>query len=392
MNMTRPGSATVVLVFSCLTAGLVGCQWLGQLFSLIRPDSPTDDVAIETIVSDAQSPVDLAFTPDGRVFYTEKNTGRIRVIKNGALLEAPFATLSVDHFAERGLLGIAAHPDFATNHFLYVYYSKSTTDGISSGVDSILEHRITRFVADADVATLPEEIVATLPGEGGGVHNGGILRFAPDGTLYVTLGDLTVPDSAQDVNSLAGKMLRYNDDGTIPADNPFGPASPVFALGLRNTFGHGFDAQGRLFGWENGSINNDEVNRIDAGANLGWPQVHGMADGALGNPVGEVLFAAANASYADPLVDKNDGSVGAAGLAINPGDVYGPDLRGQIFYGELRNRRIMRVRLNDDATQVLEQAVFIDDLPSGAHALAFAPDGYLWAATGSAIIRLVPEP
>ncbi len=384
--MKRRLGATCILTATILAAATAGCQLLSGLFD---PPAPQDEVQIETVVADADMPVDLAFAPDNRVFYTEKNTGRIRVIKGGSLLDAPFATLSVDHFGERGLLGIALHPDFAANHWLYVYYSKSTTDGISNSIDTILEHRVVRVVADGDEAATPEELVVTLPGEGGGVHNGGIIRFGPDGKLYVSLGDLTTPESAQDMNSPAGKMLRFNDDGTIPTDNPFGAGSAVYALGLRNTFGHAFDAAGRLIGWENGSLNNDEVNRIDAGANLGWPEVHGVADNALGNPLGEIAFALGNPAYADPLLDKNDGSVGAAGLAVNPGDVYGPQFRDQIFYGELRNKRIMRIRLNDNGTLVEEKAVFAN-LPSGVHSLAFSPDGHLWATTDSAIIRLIP--
>lgn len=341
-------------------------------------------LSIETIVANADAPVDLVFAPDGRVFYTEKNSGRIRVIAIGALLDAPFATILVNNRSERGLLGIVLHPDFASTPWLYVYYSRSSTGSISSGVDQIAEHRIVRFDASQNVATSDEQIIVTLPGAGPGIHNGGSIRFGPDGKLYVSIGDLAVTANSQDMSTPVGKILRYNDDGTIPTDNPFGENSPIFASGVRNTFGLAFDAEGRLFGNENGPGNHDEVNQIVAGANYGWPDVQGLADSPS-----ETAFAASHANYRDPLIDKSDGSVGAAGIAVVPGENYGELQRGAIVYGEYRNQRIMRFMLDEEG-RAADRGVFFAGLPSQPRGMAIAPDGLLWIATQSSIIRLVP--
>ncbi len=355
------------------------------LASSCPPPPPNGGLAlnIETIVANADAPVDLAFATDGRVFYTEKNSGRIRVISGGALLDEPFATLRVNNRSERGLLGIALHPDFANTKWLYVYYSRSSADSISSGADQITEHRVVRFDASQNVAASDEQIIVTLPGAGPGIHNGGSIRFGPDRKLYVSIGDLAVTANSQDMGTPVGKILRYNDDGTIPADNPFGENSPIFAIGVRNTFGLAFDEEGRLFGNENGPGNHDEVNLIVAGANYGWPDVQGFADSPS-----ETAFAASHANYRDPLIDKSDGSVGAAGIAVVTSPNYGEAQGGAIVYGEYRNQRIMRFILDDEG-RAADRGVFFSGLPSQPRGMAVAPDGLLWIATQSSIIRLV---
>lgn len=355
-----------------------------------QPPSSNIEITPETVVSGAEQPVDLAFAPDGRVFYTEKETGRIRIIKNGSLLESPFATLPVNNFSERGLLGIALHPDFATNHFLYVFFSRSTTNAVSGSPPEIDENRVVRFNADDDIPHSEPVTIVSLPAQGPGIHNGGAIRFGPDGNLYIATGDLANDDNAQNLTALPGKILRYGDDGAILAGNPFDADSPVFAMGIRNTFGLAFDASGRLFGNENGSFNHDEINLIESGGNYGWPSVQGEADDALGDPIGETSFASSNANYHDPIVDKSDGSVGAAGIAVIPDETYGAGLTGRILYGEYSNRRIMMIEVDADGHLVGEKSVFIDGLPARIRGMAFAPDGILWLAAENAIIRLLP--
>lgn len=364
-----------------------GCEFLGGTAPL--PGQPAD-LRIETVVANAATPVDLAFAPDGRVFFTEKNSGRIRVIKDGTLLADPFATLPVNNLGERGLLGIALHPDFASNGYIYVYYSRSSTGAVSDGFSDTSENRIVRFTAVGDQADGPEEPIASLPA-GAAFHNGGSIRFGPDGKLYASLGDLGTPDDSQDEQMLNGKILRMNDDGSMPGDNPLAASSFVFAIGLRNPFGLGFDDAGRLYANENGPSNHDEVLLVTAGSNQGWPNVQGLADDAFGDPAGEVTFAAARPAYRDPLVDKSDGSDGAAGLAINPGDVYGAELRGDIFYGHHSPSRVMHLSTDATGTAAVEQSVFATDLPGGVNGMAFDADGVLWVCTTNAIVRLLPD-
>ena len=158
----------------------------------------------------------MAQAPDGRMFVTQQG-GQLRIVKNGALLGTPFVTLAVDPNGERGLLGVALHPDFANNRFVYLYYT-TTQNGT--------HNRISRFTADAanpNVAEAGSEVpIVDLPALSGATnHNGGAMNFGLDGKLYVAVGDNANSAKAPDLNDPFGKMLRFNDDGSIPADNPF---------------------------------------------------------------------------------------------------------------------------------------------------------------------------
>jgi len=223
------------------------------------------------------SPTAMAIAPDGRLFVCEQG-GRLRVIKNGALLPAPFVSISVDSNGERGLLGVAFDPDFASNQFVYVYYTTSTSPA---------HNRVSRFTASGDVAAAGSEVAILeidnlLPGAV--AHNGGALHFGPDGKLYIGVGDNVVTENAQSLSSLKGKLLRINSDGTIPADNPFYSAASgnyraIWALGLRNPFT--FDIQpgtGRVFINDVGSTAFEEINDGIAGANYGWPTCEGKCN------------------------------------------------------------------------------------------------------------------
>jgi glucose/arabinose dehydrogenase len=378
------------VTFLLAACGSSGCQLFARLFPGGLPADTK--VTIETVVSGAAMPVDLAFAPDGRAFYTEKATGQIRVIKNGVLLSQPFASVPVNSASERGLLGIDLHPNFAVNGFVYVYYTRSSTGANTTTSANVLEHRVVRFVANGDVAAGSEVIMMTLPAAGPGNHNGGIIRFGIDGKLYISIGDLGVPANSQSTSVLPGKILRINDDGSIPADNPFGAASSIYAVGLRNVFGLGFDADGRLFAHDNGPGNHDELNLIVAGGNYGWPSVEGRADDGVGDPAGESVFAAATANYHDPLTDKTDGSVGATGVDVARVGAYGGNVTGQVFFGQFGLSRIIRGVRDAAGTSIVEQNVFATNLDGGVNGLRFGPDGTLWVTTDTRVVRLPSTP
>jgi glucose/arabinose dehydrogenase len=223
------------------------------------------------VVAHAAFPTNLAFAPDGRAFFTEKQTGKIRVIDpNGSVLSTPFATLPVDGAAEMGLLGLALHPDFTKEPWVYAYYSDAR-DG---------HNHLVRIRAEGNTGGAPQNLLTLMPTVTG-YHNGGDLAFGADGTLFVAVGEGHVADRAQDPSSLGGKILRLNDDGSVPADNPLGADSPVYAMGIRNSFGLCVARDGTLWETENGPDAWDELNRIEPGANYGWPD-HlgpGVADG-----------------------------------------------------------------------------------------------------------------
>jgi len=217
-------------------------------------------------------PTAMAFAPDGRLFVCEQ-AGTLRVIKDGVLLPAPFVSLTVNSEGERGLLGIAFDPDFASNQYVYVYYTATTPT---------VHNRVSRFTASGDVA-LPGSQVVLLDLEplGASNHNGGAIHFGPDGKLYVAVGENAVPSNAQTLDNRLGKVLRLNADGSIPADNPFvdtaaGDNRAIWALGLRNPFTFAFQPlSGAMFINDVGAGSWEEINQGVAGANYGWPDTEG---------------------------------------------------------------------------------------------------------------------
>ncbi|HET7791833.1 MAG TPA: PQQ-dependent sugar dehydrogenase, partial [Rhizobacter sp.] len=225
-----------------------------------------------------------AFTqaPDGRFFVAEQ-AGSLRVVTpQGTLLPTPFITLPVDPTGERGLIGVALHPNFASNRYLYLHYT-TTENGT--------HNRVSRFTANASnpnvVQTGSELRIADLPALSPAVnHNGGALQFGNDGKLYVAVGDNSDGSKSPDLNDPMGKMLRFNDDGSIPSDNPFctTPATlrcAIWARGLRNPFSFAVrPSDGRMHINDVGSLTWEEINVGAAGANYGWPSTEGPTTAA----------------------------------------------------------------------------------------------------------------
>jgi glucose/arabinose dehydrogenase len=228
----------------------------------------------ETLVaSGLANPTAMQFAPDGRLFVAEQ-AGRLRVIKNGVLLPTPFLTLTVSSSGERGLLGVAFDPNFASNQFVYVYYTATTP---------AIHNRISRFTANGDVAVAGSEVtlldlnnLSTATN-----HNGGALAFGQDGKLYAAVGENANGSHAQSFANLLGKMLRINADGSIPTDNPFfstttGANRAIWALGLRNPFTFAFHpTRATMFINDVGEGTWEEINDGIAGANYGWPTTEG---------------------------------------------------------------------------------------------------------------------
>ncbi|HKV33776.1 MAG TPA: Calx-beta domain-containing protein, partial [Pyrinomonadaceae bacterium] len=254
----------------------------------------------------------IAVHPDGRVFVCQQ-TGQLRVIKNGAVLPTPFLTLTVNSFGERGLLGVAFDPDYATNRFVYVYYTAQTPT---------IHNRVSRFTADAaneDVVVAGSEVaILDLENLGADNHNGGAIHFGPDGKLYIATGENAATSNSQSLANRLGKILRINSDGSIPDDNPTSfpniTGSPtglnraIWAVGLRNPFTFSFQpGTGRMHINDVGQGTWEEVNVGTAGANFGWP----TCEGACGT-----------AGMTNPLYQYS--SAVAAPCAITGGAFYNP--------------------------------------------------------------------
>ncbi len=276
----------VVVAIAVLLAGLIWWNFRAKRAIETLP-------ATEILATGLEIPWSLDFLPDGSIVFSER-PGRIRLIDSGGhLLKEPLLKIEeVAHRGEGGLLGIARHPDFSRNGFIYVYYTYQH--------NAELRNKVVRYTRREGSLTNAMVILDGIPGNS--IHNGGQIRFGQDGLLYITTGDSAQASLAQDVDSLAGKILRLRDDGTIPSDNPF-PGSPVYSFGHRNPQGLAWDEQGRLWAMEHGSSAKDELNLIYPGRNYGWPVVRGdeSAEG-MQKPVlhsGDITFAPSGLAFAN---------------------------------------------------------------------------------------------
>jgi glucose/arabinose dehydrogenase len=316
---------------------LVACFALsGTCFSLRGATLPAGFTEVP-VATGLSSPTAMEIAPDGRLFVCLQ-AGQLRVIKNGALLAAPFLTLTPDSSGERGLLGIAFDPNFQTNNFIYVYYTATTTPR---------HNRVSRFTANGDVAVAGSEVaILDLDNLSSATnHNGGAIHFGPDGKLYVAVGENANGANSQTLTNRLGKMLRINSDGTIPTDNPFfntatGLNRAIWALGLRNPFTFAFQpGTGRLFINDVGQSMWEEINDGIAGSNYGWPNTEGVT---------------ADPAFRSPLFAYGHGSTSTTGCAIAGGAFYNPTTVqfpstyvGKYFFADLCSGWI---RLMDPAT------------------------------------------
>ncbi len=242
------------------------------------------DFQESVVASGLQQPTTMRFSPDGRLFVAEK-AGRLRIIKNGQLLATPFVNLPVNTSSERGLLGIAFDPNFATNRTLYLYYTNN----------SPLKNRVSSFRASVSNPDLVEAGSETVILDdifvSAGNHNGGAIHFGQDGKLYIAVGDNAVSANAQTLTNLLGKILRINSNGTIPSDNPFvgtsGARGEIWALGLRNPYTFAVDpGSSRIYVNDVGQNTWEEVNQLARGANYGWPTCEGVCSATgMTNPI-----------------------------------------------------------------------------------------------------------
>lgn len=300
------------LILAVLAA--VACCWVPA------PATALADYSVETFIHGLEVPWALDFAPDGRIFVTER-PGRIRVIERGKLRAEPWMVLDVASVSEAGLLGLAVDPRFSVNRFIYVAYTYRT------GVFG-LRNRLVRLREDAKTGGGVLDRVLIDDVAGAGNHDGGRVKFGPDGKLYWTMGDAQSPSLAQQLSSLNGKILRLNADGSVPADNPFSN-SYVYSYGHRNPQGLAWQpgAQ-RLYATEHGPSGfqgccHDEVNLIEPGKNYGWPAIRG--DETKPRMVSPILHSGSRETWAP---------AGAAFVSHGPwaGSLLFTGLRGQALY------------------------------------------------------------
>ncbi len=322
--------------------------------------------AAEEVVAGLAIPAHVAIAPDGRIFFNELETGNIRVIDaTGALLPAPFATLPVVTGADRGLMGIALSPNFASDGFVYVAVASATPDRM----------RIVRFTDVADLGTNETEIVDDLPL---GLENvGGDIVFDLAGNLFVSTGDNGDPADAQSGTSLAGKILRFTAAGGIPATNP-APTSEEWTRGLRNTLALAVQPfTGALFGADTGDGGDDEINFLEGNKNFEWGDTTGNLDPAI---VGL-------------NVTTFSGALEPKGMMFHSGGGEFSDLRNDLFLTAFATEEIHQLVLSGGSfTTLADDITFATFVPSGTDNkpldIAQMADGSILVSTSTAIYRI----
>ena len=310
---------------------------------------------VETVVTNVEIPWALAFAPDGRLFFTER-AGRLRVVVDGKLAAEPVARVAVWASGEAGLMGLALDPDIARNGHLYVCYTAAKGNGVVN--------RIARLDLRGSRAGDERVLLDDMPAAG--IHDGCRLKFGPDGKLYATMGDAASPARAQGRDSLSGKILRIEADGSLPADNPF-RGSPVWSLGHRNPQGLAWDGAGRLWESEHGSSAHDEINLIQPGRNYGWPEVRGRET---------------REGFVAPALESGDDTWAPSGIAV---------LHERLYVAGLRGQRLLALTLGADGT-IAGAAELLKGAYGRLRDVVVGPDGALYVATNNRDGRGSPRP
>lgn len=318
---------------------------------------------VEKVAGGLEVPWSIVWAPGGRMIFTER-PGRVRVIEKGALNPKPlFVVSDVEKSGESGLMSVALHPQFSSNHFLYLSYAYS-----SGGV----RVRVARYRETPEGLVDRKVIIENLPAAQ--FHAGCRIRFGPDGKLYVTTGDATRRELAQKLDSLAGKTLRLNDDGTVPQDNPFvgqPNAKPeIWSLGHRNAQGMDWQPDSNLmFQTEHGPSGfdgpegGDEINIVEKGKNYGWPLIH---------------HTQSRPGLESPVVEYTPACAPASGMFYR-GSAF-PKFKGNFFLGCLRGEMLVRVVF--DGRRLAGQEGIVKDY-GRIRDVAEGPDGYLYFSTSN---------
>jgi glucose/arabinose dehydrogenase len=300
----------------------------------------------EIVAQNLNTPWAIDFLPDGRMVFTQRG-GQVSILENGTVKS--IGNINVNEMGESGLLGIAVDPEFNTNKFVYLYYTGQNGN------------RLSRFTFNQKLEN-ETVLIDNIPG--GQIHNGGRIKFGPDGKLYITTGEAGNQPLAQNINSTGGKILRINKDGTVPSDNPFG--NYVYSYGHRDPQGITWNPVTKeMYSSEHGATRYDEINIIVKGGNYGWPTYQGN-ESAPG--------------YIKPLIFYTDFTLAPSGITYYNGNLYVAGLRGS---------QLRKISLSADGNSVTGEETLFTNL--GRIREVVEHDGYLYISTSNRDGRGIPQ-
>ena len=355
------------IIFPILLLANVACA---ETDNALPPPADTPKMRVETVAANLEIVWSIVFAPDGRMFFTER-PGRVRVFENGKLLTAPlFIVPDVELSGESGLMGMALHPKFAENHFLYLAYAYQ-----AGGNQSV---KVVRYRETGETLTDAKTMIELIPAAR--YHAGTRLGFGPDGKLYITTGDATKQSQGQELNTLGGKTLRLNDDGTIPTDNPFvnrkDSRPEIWTYGHRNAQGMDWQPEtGLMFQTEHGPSlidgvslfkrsGGDEVNIVEKGKNYGWAKIsHKM-----------------NREGMETAIVEYSPAVAPASGMFYRGNLF-PQLKNNFLFGALKGEAIIRLVL--DGRSIVSQEKLFVKIYGRVREIAEAPDGSIYFSTSN---------
>jgi glucose/arabinose dehydrogenase len=355
----------IILLFAvAITAVLFSCKKRNTPLDPVDDDWPTD--SIRTVKQNLNIAWEIEWGPDNHIWFTERS-GKISKMdpKTGDIV---FTTTIGDvvQNGEGGLLGMALHPDFLTNGYLYTVYNYNSASGY--------REKVVRFTFNNNTLGNPFPLIENIPADF--VHNGSRVRIINDGSgfkLYFTTGDAANQPSAQDVNSRSGKVLRLNLDGSVPSDNPIA-GNPMWSLGHRNPQGLVF-ANNKLYTSEHGPDIEDEVNIIEKGRNYGWPSVNGPCNGS------EISFCTAN-NVKGPLWSTGNGTLALSGI-----DYYNSTRISQwtnsILVATLKDQSLRQLKLSADGNSVVSTAMFYKSEFGRLRDICISPAGRVYISTSN---------
>jgi glucose/arabinose dehydrogenase len=381
----------VVLLFNVACANSSTATADGTDFPVVPASKNVPKFRVETVATNLEVVWSIVFAPDGRMFFTER-PGRVRVIENGKLRAAPFFTVpDVELSGESGLMGMTLHPNFAENHFVYLAYAYQD----ASKNQTV---RVARYRETGETLVEPKTIIEAIPASR--YHSGTRLKFGADGKLYITTGDATKQSLAQKLDSINGKTLRLNDDGTIPNDNPFagqkGARPEIWTYGHRNAQGMDFHPEtGLMFQTEHGPsiidgvslfkrTGGDEVNIVEKGKNYGWAKISHTTK---------------REGMETPIIEYSPAVAPASGMFYR-GNLF-PEFKNNFFFGALKGEAIIRLVL--DGRRIVSQDKLLEKQMGRIREIAESADGSIYFSTSNRdgrgdptkeddrILRIVPE-